>query len=171
MRIIGPPSVDRTTMAQSPVLADSHLRFGAQIAPALWDECVALGIDPVGAIAQSYKETGGGTFRGKVTPEHYNTGGIKVRHLGYGGPSTLGDEQLAHAAFASWTIGARAHAQHLAAYAGATLLDRDIVDPRYWLVDRSKWIETFEELGGKWAPSPTYGTELVAIARRLGYPR
>lgn len=166
MRIIGPPSASREQINAIVPTMNVDPRFTNDILPALWKAAVDLHVDPVGVVAQSYKETGGGRFGGRVRAEHYNTAGIKVRHLGYGGTTTLGDEQLAHAAFASWDVGALAHVQHLRAYAGWPV-DGLIVDPRYWLVAGRQWCETFEELGGKWAPSPTYGTELVAIARRL----
>ena len=59
-----------------------------------------------------------------------------------------------------------AQVQHLRAYAGWPV-DGLIVDPRYvWVIGKHR-CETFQELGGKWAPSATYGTELVAIANRL----
>jgi hypothetical protein len=76
---------------------------------------------------------------------------------------------LAHAQFASWRVGATAHVQHLIAYT-QTPIDFCvlIVDPRYTLLAGAPPITDFEQLGGRWAPSPTYGAEVVAIARTLG---
>lgn len=170
MRLIGPPSATRSVVAANLAAQPGiHPRFVREMFPALWDAAVVNEVDPVGVVAQAFKETGGGNFTGRVRPEHYNTAGIKVRHLGYGGPATMGDEQLAHAAFASWQVGALAHVQHLLAYAGVPV-GTLIVDPRYWLVAGKHRLEDFEDLGGRWAPSASYGTEIVAIARRLQTP-
>lgn len=166
MRIIGPATATRelvtgvvaNTIKAAPI-------FLADILPALWAAAERNIIDPVGVIAQSGKETGWGRFGGAVTPQHYNTAGVKVRHLGYGGLTTDGDAQLAHAAFASWEVGALAHVQHLRAYAGWPVLGL-VVDPRYWLVVNQR-CENWADLGGKWAPSATYGTEIEATMRQL----
>jgi hypothetical protein len=138
------------------------------IAPAVWRAAESLTVDPVGAVAQSYKETGAGTFGGKVKPQFYNTAGIKVRDVALvkqltGDPSD--DQPLAHQMFPNWEAGALAQAQHLRAYAGWPVAGL-IVDPRYTFVV-GHTCQTFQELGGKWAPSPTYGVELVEIAGRL----
>ena len=166
MRIIGPPTqswplvADRVAgiLGAAPLFCDAML-------PALWDAAVSLTIDPVGAIAQSLKETAYGRFGGKVVPDACNTCGLKIRVLGMYGAPTAGDEPLAHAIFPNWEVGALAQVQHLRAYAGWPV-DGLIVDPRYTLVAGQR-CENFEDLGGKWAPSPTYGTELVALARRM----
>ena len=42
-----------------------------------------------------------------------------------------------------------------------------IVDPRATFVVGKYRVETFEELGGKWAGSATYGQEVVALAEEL----
>ncbi len=166
MRLIGPPSAEHLDVRVRCAELGAHSRFGTEMFWPLWNTAVQLTIDPVGVIAQAYKETAGGRFGGRVTPQHYNTAGIKVRHPGYGGPATEGDEQLAHAAFASWDVGALAHVQHLRAYAGWPV-DGLVVDPRYWLVIGKHQCENWFELGGKWAPSLTYGVEIEAIMRRL----
>jgi hypothetical protein len=126
------------------------------------------GIDPVGVVAQSHKETGGGKFGGKARPEFYNTCGLKIRHQPLFPGVTDGDNPLAHAMFASWQVGAVAHVQHLRAYAGWPVPDTDlVVDPRYVFVIGRYACEDFAELGGKWAPSASYGTELETVARQL----
>lgn len=170
MRLIGPPTASRESVLGwldgGTLLFPPHRRFLQEMFNPLWDAAVDHTIDPVGVIAQAYKETGGGTFRGRVKPEHYNTAGIKVRHPGYGGPATEGDEQLAHAAFASWDVGALAHVQHCRAYAGWPV-EGLIVDPRYWLVIGKHRCENWYELGTRWAPSPSYGAEIEATMRKL----
>ena len=169
MRILAPPPVDVTLdsiRARLPA-AGANALFVNDMAPALWAAAVKYAIDPVGMIAQSVKETGGGAFTGKVRPEFYNTAGIKIRHPNVFPGVTDGDNPLAHSMFANWAVGAEAHAQHLRVYTGALLDGHLIVDPRLVFVVGRYRVETFEELGGKWAPSPTYGEEIVAIAERL----
>lgn len=163
MRIIGPPSAPRGTIS---LPAGTTALFRDSIVPALWEAAVDYGIDPVGVIAQSYKETGGGTFKGKVKPEFCNPCGLKNRVSLFPGVDDL-DNPLAHARFASWAVGAEAHVQHLCAYAGQPLRGELVVDPRYDFVVGRYALENFEDLSGKWAPSPTYGPDLVVIARKL----
>jgi hypothetical protein len=188
MRIIGPPSASYSTIMYNlstsltdtnPDLLRSADIFRAEMAYELWSAGNRYGIDPVGMIAQSYKETGGGTFPGKVKPSFYNTCGLKIRNQGVlGTPDdpTAGDQPLAHAMFASWQVGAEAQAQHLRAYSGWSLEmevvpNRIIVDPRYTYVVGKHRCETFEDLSGKWAtPGKTYGEEIVVIARKLQTP-
>jgi hypothetical protein len=168
VRIIGPPSAARAHVlqrvaAEQPV---AHERFLLEMFPALWDAAVAYDIDPVGVIAQSGKETSWGRFSGKVLPGFYNTCGLKNRHLGLFPGLDDADWPLAHARFASWETGAVAHVQHLCGYAGLPVHGL-IVDPRYWLVAGKHRLENWSELGGKWAPAPSYGTELETVMRRL----
>jgi hypothetical protein len=141
--------------------------FNDQMLPALWAAGLRYGIDPVGVVAQSYHETGAGKFPGRVKPEFYNTCGLKNRHLGLFPGIDDGDNPLAHARFASWDAGARAHVQHLRAYAGWPVTpESEIVDPRYWLVV-GKRLEEFEELSGNWAPAATYGQSIEALISKL----
>lgn len=169
MRILGPPPVGVTLdsiQARLPSAGANGL-FVTSMAPALWAAAVKYAVDPVGIIAQSLKETAGGAFTGKVRPEFYNTAGIKIRHPNVMPGITDGDNPLAHAMFANWAVGAEAHAQHLRAYTGALVEGHLVVDPRLVFVVGRYRVEEFEELGGKWAPSPNYGHEIVAIADRL----
>lgn len=135
--------------------------------PALWWAAVRYGVDPVGVVAQSWKETGGGHFTGRVKPLFYNTCGLKIRHLDLFPGVTDGDNPLAHQMFPNWTIGALAHVQHLRAYAGWAVPEDELFDPRYVYVIGRDPVDTFEELSGKWAPSPTYGQEIVRLAQQL----
>jgi N-acetylmuramoyl-L-alanine amidase len=167
MRIIGPATADFSVVDINLGKMGAASLFRADILPALWEEAERYAVDPVGAVAQSYKETGGGKFGGAVTPQFYNTAGIKVRHLGKFPGVDDGDRPLAHAQFASWQIGARAHCQHLRGYANCPVPDDEIVDPRYWLVIGKHNAVNFEDLSGKWAPSSAYGSEIAAIGRKL----
>jgi hypothetical protein len=166
MRLIGPPSAPRAVViANVNKQTGVHPRFVVEMLPELWSAGEVYGIDPVGVIAQAFKETAAGRFGGAVRPEFFNTCGLKVRHLGLFPGVDDGDNPLAHARFANWTNGAHAHVQHLAKYAGQPVTGL-IVDPRYFLVGGAP-VETFEELSSRWAPAADYGQTLVAIARRL----
>jgi hypothetical protein len=166
VRIIGPSTADKASVAGRLAGMGGDKRFVGEMLNPLWSAAERYGIDPAGVVAQSYKETGGGKFGGKVKPEFYNTCGLKIRHQNLYPGVTDGDNPLAHAMFPSWEVGAEAHVQHLRAYAGWPVTDL-IVDPRYVLVIGRHACESFAELGGKWAPTASYGTELVAIARKL----
>lgn len=168
MRIIGPPSASyglvHDRLYAMALQGRVHDRFVSQMLDPLWECAGAYGIDPVGVVAQSFKETGAGKFGGRITEQWYNTCGLKIRHPGIV-PAADGDAPLAHAMFASWDVGALAHVQHICAYTGqpvSQLQNVPIVDPRYDLVIGSR-LENWSELGGHWAPSPTYGTEIEAL--------
>lgn len=169
MRILAPPPLGTTLLTVQARLpaAGANTLFVSSIAPALWAAAVKYAVDPVGMIAQAVKETSGGAFTGKVRPEFYNPAGIKIRHPSLFPGITDGDNPLAHQMFPSWPAGAEAHAQHLRAYTGALLDGHLVVDPRLVFVVGKYRVETFEDLSGKWAPSQTYGQEIVAIAAKL----
>lgn len=172
MRIIGPASALYYVVLDN-LAKDTHvhMRFTSEMLPALWNAGLKYGIDPVGVVAQAYKETDAGNYTGKVKAEFFNTCGLKVRYQKLSfteytqAQPLLGDQPLAHSMFANWQAGATAHVQHLCAYANQPVEDM-IIDPRYTFIVDSK-CENFEDLSGKWAPSLTYGQELVTIARRL----
>ena len=169
MRILGPPPLGVTlgTLQAGLTALGGNALFVNDMAPPLWAAAVKYAIDPVGMVAQAFKETAGGAFKGKVRAEFCNPAGLKLRHPGLFLGVTDGDNPLAHSMFANWAVGAEAHAQHLRAYTGCLLDGHLVVDPRLVFVVGRYRVETFEELGGKWAPSPTYGNEIVAIANRL----
>jgi hypothetical protein len=172
VKILGPPTANIEGVKRQLGTMTAHPRFTGEMLPALWNAAMYYGIDPVGMVAQAWKETGGGHYRGQVLPEFYNTCGLKVRHVGKYPGIDDGDRPLAHAQFASWEVGAHAHAQHLVAYTGDQLArvrvaSTIIVDPRWWLVWGKREVSTWPGLSGKWAPSPNYGQEVVALARRL----
>lgn len=169
-RIIGPPTGTLLTVYEKCTPLVAIPGFRTDVIPILWAEAERYGIDPVGVVAQSIKETGGGTFGGKVKWKWYNPCGLKVRHQDLA-PELAGDQPLAHAMFPNWETGCRAMVQHLRAYTGWPVPAEDLnVDPRYlWVAPRfvGAGLENWSELGGKWAPSPTYGTEIEALMRRL----
>lgn len=166
--ILGPPTA-QIGFVLSRLPKGTHTRFREDMLPALWVAAEDNGIDPVGMIAQSGKETGWGHFGGNVRPEFHNTCGLKL-HINQQAlfPGTTdGDRPLAHAMFANWRVGAVAQAQHLLAYAGKQVAAGPlIVDPRFELI-RGFALTQWSELGGRWAPSSTYGSEIEAIIRTL----
>lgn len=170
MRIIGPPSAAKDRVITNARDLGAVVLFTADMLPALWDAALRYHVDPVGVVAQAFKETGGGKFGGRVLPGFFNTCGLKVRDpnlVARFTGDTDADQPLAHAMFPNWAVGAAAHVQHLRAYTGWAVTHDLIVDPRYvWVIGRHALVD-FDQLGGKWAPSRTYGTELVAIAEKL----
>lgn len=167
MRIVDQPSATRSSVLQRLNGLKPAPIFTQDIFPAIWDAGLHYGVDPVGMVAQSYKETGAGRFTGNVQPRFYNTAGIKIRHTDMFPGITDQDRPLAHQMFPSWEVGAAAQAQHLRAYAGQPVTGDLIVDPRYvWVIGQFSLTE-WSDLGGKWAPSPTYGIEIEQIMQTL----
>lgn len=166
--ILGPASAPLEVVIGN-LPAEATTLFRDLMFPALWAVAEDHNVDPVGVVAQSGKETAWGSFPGRVEPWFYNTAGIKVRDVVEVMrlvPTNDGDHPLVHAQFASWDVGALAHVQHLRAYCDQPVSGL-IVDPRYlWVIGRHD-CRTWADLGGRWAPSPTYGTEIEAIIRRL----
>ena len=153
--------------------ATVHSRFINEMFPALWAAATKYGIDGVGMVAQSAKETAWGHFGGKVPWQFYNTAGNKINPAVQNLPQFRGicdgDNPLAHAQFASWAVGAEVHAQHLRRYCGVPIQPETLlIAPRYWAV-ASFNTSTYEwsGLGGKWAPALDYGTTLESIMATL----
>ena len=124
----------------------------------MWGEAVAIRPDLL--LAQEMFETGWGYFGGLVTPEHHNVAGIKV-----GEPSDA-DLPEDFELFDSWSEGIRAHANHLAAYSGATPVlgpNGEPVHDRYFVVMSLPWagtVETIDGLVGKWSTREDYAQVL-----------
>ena len=117
------------------------------------EEAAAEGINSDVAFAQMCLETGFLRFGGLVQPEFHNycgLGAMDAEHPGEQFP----DEQT----------GIRAHIQHLQAYATTedVKLVKELVDPRYNWVHKTKYIETIYQLAGTWATDPQYGQKLDA---------
>ena len=124
------------------------------------DEAAAEGINSDVAFAQMCLETGYLRFGGLVQPEFHNycgLGAMDAEHPGEQFP----DEQT----------GVRAHIQHLQAY-GTTediKLVKELVDPRYNWVHKTKFIEDIYGLAGTWAADPLYGQKLETVLTNMGY--
>lgn len=123
------------------------------------------GIDPAVAYVQFACETGflyrDGKSMAGIDATYHNPCGLKTSQ---GGRDT---DRNAHKRFKDWYEGITAHVDHLALYAGAEGYPRtDTPDPRHFsfIKGRAKKVEM---LGGKWAPSPTYGKKLVSMLKKL----
>jgi hypothetical protein len=119
-------------------------------------------VRPELAYAQAAKETNFGRFTGVLDASFRNPCGLK-RTAG-GGNHDPG----AHRRFRTWKQGVTAHLDHLALYAGASgYPKRGTPDPRHFAFLHGK-APTVQALGGAWAPSRTYGREIVRMAGEIG---
>ena len=133
--------------------AEADRAYILQFAQYYIEEAAAEGINSDVAFAQMCLETGFLRFGGLVQPEFHNycgLGAMDAEHPGVQFP----DEQT----------GIRAHIQHLQAYATTedVKLVKELVDPRYNWVHKTKYIETIYQLAGTWATDPQYGEKLEA---------
>lgn len=132
-----------------------------QLAPLFYKIGSQAGVNPVVAYAQAAKETGYGKFGGILDSSYHNTCGLKTASGG------SDNDPNAHARFKSWEEGIQAHIDHLALYAGADGYPKeDSLDPRHFFYLFGK-APTVESLGGLWAPSPTYGIEIVKLVHEI----
>jgi N-acetylmuramoyl-L-alanine amidase len=166
MRIIGPASATLDKVRANLTAMGATPLFINDILPQVWVAAERQYLDPVGLVAQSYKETGGGKFGRATTPKHFNTCGLK----NYDVTGQADDDPNAHAKFPpGWVVGAMAHAQHVRAYAGWPVSQFEVIlSPRYvWVVGKYKLQNWSEFGGGRWAPSVTYGAEIEVLMARL----
>ena len=147
----------KVTLKQAKNWAQSrgaHERF-VKIADLYWKYGKETGIRPDVLYAQAAKETNYGKFTGKVVPEQNNWAGIKTQNAS-------GDTTEDHESFATPEDGVRAHFNHMAAYLGTEPVGK--THDRYAVAASASWagsIRYAEELGGHWAPEPSYGEDLV----------
>ena len=127
--------------------------FIKQFAQYYIDEAAAEGINSDAAFAQMCLETGFLRFGGLVQPEFHNYCGLGAMDAEHPGEI-----------FETEELGVRAHIQHLQAYATTEdiKLHKELVDPRYNWVHKTKYIQTIYELAGNWATDPQYGQKLEA---------
>lgn len=151
--------------------------LASAMVPILWEAAISNNIDPCIMIAQAMKETGYFNFKGVLRPNFCNTCGLKVTKGG-------GDQEPgAHKRFEYWEDGAMAHSDHLALYAGASNMPKyspdcsthtneqykhngTTLDPRHFTYLLGK-CTTVESLGGNWAPSPSYGYDIVEMVNEI----
>ena len=143
----------------------------------MWDCAIANSIDPCVLIAQSMKETGWYNFGGVVPASFHNPCGLKITKGG-------GDYEVgAHMRFKSWNEGIMAQSDHLALYAGGPNMPKyspecashqnenckgngTTQDPRHFTYLFGK-CPTVESLGCNWAPSASYGTDIVKMIEEI----
>lgn len=131
------------------------------LAPLFYDLSVKSGVNPVVTYAQSAKETGYFKFGGVLDITFNNPCGMKVSAGG------RDKDPNAHQRFKNWEEGIQAQVDHLALYAGAPGYPKtDTPDPRHFNFIKGT-APTVEELGGKWAPSQSYGTDIVKMMKEL----
>lgn len=147
------------------VSEQAHQRY-LDVLPTYWQHAARYGIPAEVAAMQAAHETGWGHYQGVVSPDAHNWCGLKITAGG------SNDDPAAHAVFPDDWTGVEAHYQHLARYAGLPIPAWiAIVDPRYHLVTTGV-APNVEDLGGRWAPSMTYGNRVAArVARLRSYAR
>lgn len=156
--IIGPPTTNVGRMRAWAISQGADPEFIDQ-AENFYRISVEYGIDPAVTYAQSAKETNYFKFTGVLTNEFKNPCGLKTSQ---GGGNY---DPKAHQVFESWEEGITAQVHHLALYAGqAGFPKEDTPDPRHFPSIKAK-APRVEDLGGKWAPSPKYGVEVVNMMR------
>ncbi len=123
-----------------------------------YEEAGREGIRPDIALCQAFKETGFFQYGGDVLPEQNNFCGL----------GALGNK-VKGASFPSPRLGARAHIQHLLAYASTNPPSVEIVDPRYGHIAQNRkdihgQIHTWTGLNGVWAvPGTHYGQDILNL--------
>lgn len=118
-------------------------------------------VNPAIAYVQAAKETGYGKFGGVLDESFYNPCGLKIAVGG------LDTDRNAHKKFNDWDEGVQAHLDHLALYAGASGYPRsNSYDERQFKTIKGT-ATTVNSLGGKWAPSSTYGEEVNNLYKEL----
>ncbi|MDO4179114.1 MAG: glucosaminidase domain-containing protein [Phascolarctobacterium sp.] len=126
-----------------------------QIVNIYWQEAGREGIRPDIAFCQALLETGFFSYRGDVLPKQNNFCGLGTTGSGVKGAS-----------FKTPELGARAHIQHLLAYARTSVPSTEIIDPRYKLVHGIRMerglINNWYGLNGTWAMGGHYCEKILA---------
>lgn len=132
-----------------------------ELAQKFYDISKEYGVNPAVTYAQSAKETAYMKFGGVLDKSFCNPCGLKTTQ---GGGNY---DKNAHTRFKDWDTGITAQVQHLGLYAGDKYDKTKVADPRHF--DSIRGVaKTVEALGGKWAPSKTYGSEIVKIMEQFG---
>lgn len=126
-----------------------------------YDISTKVGVNPLVTYCQSAKETGYMKFGGVLNASFNNPCGLKTNTGG-------GDnDPNAHQRFKNWEEGIQAQVDHLALYAGAKGYPKlGTPDPRHFSFIKGT-APTVQSLGGKWAPSATYGSEIVKMIKEV----
>ncbi len=131
------------------------LTLAKKIASLYIMEASAEGVNYDVAFSQMCLETGFLKFGGDVNPKQNNFCGLGVTAKGQEGLS-----------FPSLQTGIRAHIQHLKAYASTKPLKHNVVDSRFRYVKRGS-VRDIQQLTGKWAHDPHYGSKIEKLLKRL----
>lgn len=159
-QILAAPTTTIYQMEEWAIAEEAEPIF-VDLAPTFYKIAVEYGIDPAVIYTQSAKETNFMRFTGVLDATFYNPCGLKNTAGG------ANEDPNAHKRFHSWEEGITAMAHHLALYAGHTDFPmKDTPDPRHFPSIRAK-APTVELLGGKWAPSPDYGHDIVRRMKHL----
>jgi hypothetical protein len=160
MNTLGPTLVSVERAIEWAREKNAHQRF-IDVAPIYWQVAPKYNVPAEIAYAQAAKETNYGKFTGIVPPEYHNWCGLKV--LG-----ATGDTLQDHKEFPEDWIGITAHIQHLAKYGGMDIPipGDNLFDPRAQYVVKGS-APTLKDLGGKWAPSSTYGIEIENLVLNI----
>lgn len=158
---LGPTTVDQGKTVEWLRQRGAHERMIAVVS-LYFATCPRYNVPAEAAIVQAGKETAWGHYGGVVPPEFNNWCGLKRAS---GGDN---NDPNAHQRFATPADGVLAHVQHLAKYGGQAVpvAGDALIDPRAHLVTLGS-VPNLEDLGGKWAPSPTYGVEIAALRNAL----
>ena len=145
------PQLAAFFLSRNPDADKDHI---IQFAQYYIDEAAAEGINSDAAFAQMCLETGFLKFGGLVQPEFHNYCGLGAMDADHPGEI-----------FETEELGVRAHIQHLQAYATKeeTQLNKELVDPRYNWVHKTKYIEDIFGLTGTWATDPLYGEKIDGL--------
>lgn len=158
--ILGLPRVPPEQAAAWAKLNGATRQF-VRLAPLYWRVAETVGVRPEVAYAQAAKETNFGRFTGVLNASFHNPCGLKRTASG------SNRSPAAHMHFRSWQQGVTAQIDHLALYAGLPGFPHaGSPDPRAFptLAGKARWVE---RLGGRWAPSRSYGVSLVHFVRTL----
>ncbi|UPA18008.1 glucosaminidase domain-containing protein [Borrelia sp. MN22-0132] len=136
------------TLKMNPYLKSEYVKT---IAQTYIDEAIIEGINYDIAYAQMLLETGILKFNGIVSKEQHNFSGIGAT-----------DNFTKGNSFSNIKEGIRAHIQHLKAYASRQNIKSNMVDPRFYLVQRGS-APTIYDLTGKWAKDKFYDKKLKKI--------
>ncbi|AHH10710.1 glucosaminidase domain-containing protein [Borrelia coriaceae] len=136
------------TLKMNPYLEAEYVKT---IAQTYIDEAIIEGINYDIAYAQMLLETGILKFNGIVSKEQHNFSGIGAT-----------DNFTKGNSFSNIKEGIRAHIQHLKAYASRQKINSNMVDPRFYLVQRGS-APTIYDLTGKWAKDQFYDKKLKKI--------
>lgn len=148
-----------------------------ELLPVFWKEAETRGIVPEVLYVQAIVETGYFNFKGVLNSSFHNTCGLKTTK---GGGNYVAN---AHMRFNSWEEGIKAHADHLALYAGAKGFPRyspntknytnekyktngTTNDPRHFTYLYGK-CSTVEGLSGTWATNKSYAITIMGLINKI----